>query len=84
MNKQEKGKHKPIVRLHQLHQMQIQPPRAKLPRPLMPIRTLEIRTRLLGSRRHIPAPAALIRNQRPRPICFFHAGDECRVVVDAG
>lgn len=49
----------------------------------MPIRALKIRTTPLPPRRDIPAPAALIRDERPRSVRLCRLGHELRVAADA-
>jgi len=53
----------PVILLNHLDEVQVQPPRAKLPRPLVPIRALKIRARGFVPRRDVPAAAALIRHE---------------------
>jgi hypothetical protein len=73
----------PVILLNHIKKLQIQPPRTKLPRPLVSIRTLEIRTPRLPPRPHIPTPAALIGHQRSA-VHVRHGGREEGVVLDGG
>lgn len=60
---------------------QIQPPQTKTPFPEMPIRRLEIRASRFALRLDVPAPAALVGDQRQAQT-FRDAGDEIPVRGD--
>lgn len=63
--------------------MHIQPPRTKLPSPLMTIRTLKIRTRTLSLRRNIPAPTTFISNKWSWSVRLRDTVHEFRVNLNA-
>lgn len=73
----------PIIILNKLNQMQVQPPSAKFPRPLMTIHTLKIRTCTFTLRRNIPTPTTFISHKWSRTICLRHQVHKVCIGLDA-
>lgn len=74
----------PIVLLYHIHQMQIQPTRAELPRPLVAIRALKVRAAGLIVGDNIPAAAALVGDEWPPAVGLGGGKDEARIGSDGG
>lgn len=65
----------------QREKLQIQPPKAKLPYPGVPVRALKISTACLCTRRDIPASTALVSNKW-EVVMFRYLLYKCSICLD--